>query len=64
MQSWPLCRHPRKHLPSDAGAGQDDGMDFVISDPGHLAHASKRRFHALISRLFRVVHSEDHHGFE
>ena len=42
MQSWPLCRHPRKHLPSDAGAGQDDGMDFVLCDPGHLTHGSKR----------------------
>ena len=38
---------------ADAGAGQDDGMDFVLCDPGHLTHASKRRLHALVSRLIR-----------
>jgi len=54
----------RLHLPSRAGAGQDDGMDFVFRVPRHLADMSQRRLHALVSRRFRVVRSQGRNGSE
>jgi hypothetical protein len=38
-----LCSHPV------------DGLNLVLSDPGHLTHASKRRLRAPVGGLFHVV---------
>ena len=39
-------------------------MDFVLGEPGHLAHASERRLHVPVGRWFRVVHGKDRDAFE
>jgi hypothetical protein len=64
MHGWPRCRHPHYHLPSGASAGQDDGMDFTLSDLGHLAHASERRLYTLVGWMLCIVPSKVHHPFE
>ena len=64
VQGWPRRRHPRDHMLSGASAGQDDGMDFMLSDLGHFAQASKRRLHALVGWLPCIVRNKAHHRFK
>ena len=39
-------------------------MNFMLSDLGHFAHASKRRLYALVGWLLCIVLGKAHHRFK